>query len=65
MNDHLHHDEPGRVRLPKEVADQWPEHGYGGGEISHEDFYTVLWWIADRGYSIVPDASLRVDDDGR
>ena len=50
------HDEPGKVRLPQEVAEQWPEVGYG--DVHIDNFYEVLWWIADMGYSIVPDSEV-------
>ena len=51
--DVTYHVESGRVRLPREVAAQWRDVGYGTA--SEEDFYSVLWWIADMGYSIIPD----------
>ena len=49
-------DEPGRVRLPKEVAEQWDLKGYGTA--TRGQMYDVLWWLADSGYSIVPDTEV-------
>lgn len=45
--------EPGRYRLPKEIVDRWDTEGYG--EATTREVYHILWWIADMGYSIVPD----------
>lgn len=52
----IKHDEPGRIRLPQEVAEQWDTKGYGSA--TQGQMYNVLWWLADNGYSIVPDAQV-------
>ena len=50
------HNEPGKVRLPEEIAEQWDIGGYGTA--TSAQMYDVLWWLADMGYSIVPDSEV-------